>query len=107
MLPSQVKDVEVAIQEAVTDQLEDLVISQICAAAADVSNANLLGRSGRASNAVSGLLSAIADPGLNARISLEQALAKLMAKGRLKGASAAGGLQHIIKASGMCLRRTH
>lgn len=96
----QIKDVEAAIQETVADQLHELGLSYICAASTTDFKQSLTENGWKAMSATCGLLTAIADPGLNSCICLSQAFARLTAKRCLKGGPVARGLQNIIVAAG-------
>ena len=91
----QVKDVEASIQEAVMDQVEELLTSK-AAAASGLQNANPSAAVQDAAESLCNVLSAIADPALNAQSSLSQSLTAIAAKRRLKGDKIAKGLQNII-----------
>jgi hypothetical protein len=92
----QVRDVEVSLQEAVLDQIDQLILSKVSAAATANAADGAVG-------AMGSLLAALTEPGTTARVSLGQAMASLAAKRRLKGNKAAKGLQNIIRAAGLCL----
>jgi len=93
MVSLQVRDVEASLQEAVLDQIDQLILSKVSAAGtADAA--------GRAVGALGSLLAALTEPGTTARVSLGQAIASLAAKRRLRGDKAAKGLQNIICAAG-------
>ena len=84
---------EAALQEAVLDQVDALLLSRAAAASAP-------GRSVDAAASVKAILEALTEPSAAARVSLSQAMASMAAKKRLKGDRAAKGLQNIISGLG-------
>ena len=91
----QVRDVEAALQEAVLDQVDALLLGRAAAALAP-------GKSVDAAASVKPILEALTEPRAAARVSLSQAMASMAAKKRLKGDKAAKGLQNIINGLGTC-----
>ena len=91
----QVKDVEASIQEAVIDQVEELLTSK-AAAASGLQNPNPSAAVLEAAKSLCNVLSMLGEPRLNAQASLRQALTAMAAKRRLKGDKIAKGLQQII-----------
>lgn len=89
------RDVEASLQEAVLDQIDQLILFKVTAVATAEA-------AGRAMEALGSLLGALTEPGTSAQVSLGQAMASLAAKRRLKGDKAARGLQNIICAAGGC-----
>lgn len=84
---------EAALQEAVLDQVDALLLSRAAAASAP-------GKSVDAVASVKAILEALTEPRAAARVSLSQAMAGMAAKKRLKGDKAAKGLQNIITGLG-------
>ena len=90
---------ETSIQEAVIDQFDDLLLSRACSAAT-LSSVKQSEAAISAVKDLSTILAVLSEPGLNAQISLGQALALMAAKGRIKGDRATKGLQNIILSQG-------